>query len=70
MGDKIVPYLPTLMDCMGEVMRTKGVETQEIAISAISAATVAAGPLFGPYFGAVYGLMRNLMMATGNFSDW
>jgi hypothetical protein len=70
MGDKIVPYLATFMECMGEVMRTKGIETQEVAISAISSATVAAGPLFVPYFGAVYDLMRTMMMATGNIFDW
>eukprot|EP00026_Physarum_polycephalum_P001374 Phypoly_transcript_01375.p1 GENE.Phypoly_transcript_01375~~Phypoly_transcript_01375.p1 ORF type:complete len:1095 (+),score=165.56 Phypoly_transcript_01375:41-3286(+) len=65
MGDKIVPYLATFMEYMGEVMRTKGIETQEVAVSAISSATVAAGPLFVPYFGAVYELMRTMMMATG-----
>lgn len=70
MGDKIVPYLAAFMEHMGEVMRTKGIETQEVAVSAISSATVAAGPLFVPYFGAVYELMRTMMMATGNISDW
>lgn len=69
MGDKIIPYLPVFMERMGDVMRTKGIETQEVAVSAISSASVAAGPLFVPYFGAVYELMRTMMMATGNLFE-
>lgn len=44
----------------------RNTEIQEMAISAISSTSVAAGKQFAPYFPAVYELLRNMMMSTGN----
>ncbi len=67
LGGDIVTYLPVFMERMGEVMRRTTVETQEVAVSAISSVAVASGKLFESYFPAVYELMRGAMTQTGLF---
>lgn len=47
----------------------KDIEIQEMAISAISSTTVAAGAQFAPYFPAVYELLRTMMMSTGIYNS-
>lgn len=65
MNGAIVGYLPIFMERMGQVVSRGNLDTQELAVSAISAASVSAGLHFTPYFPAVYNLMRDIMIQAG-----
>lgn len=65
MGQNIIGYLAPFMERMGEVLKRGNSDTQEMAVSAIASASVAAGTHFAPYFQSVFALMRSIMMHTG-----
>lgn len=60
-GDRIAPYLTEVMTKLVGLLAKSDVETQEIAVAAISAVAEAAGASFLPFYSKLIEMMQIMM---------